>query len=106
MTTVECCPPVVAPSLTDGDAARAADVFKALGHPARVRIVHLLARAPEGEVCACDLIEPTGLAQPTVSHHLKVLREAGLIIGTRRGTWVHYRLVPAALDALRDALRL
>lgn len=86
------------------DAERAASVFKALGHPARVTIVNLLARATADGVCVCDLTEPTGLSQPTVSHHLKLLREAGLIEGDRRGTWVYYHLVPQALADIRKAL--
>lgn len=99
-----CCPPIAEPTLTPADAERAAGVFKALGHPARVTIVHLLARATAGGVCVCDLTEPTGLSQPTVSHHLKLLREAGLIEGDRRGTWVYYRLVPHALGDIQRAL--
>lgn len=99
-----CCPPIAEPTLSAADAERAAGVFKALGHPARVTIVNLLSRATADGVCVCDLTEPTGLSQPTVSHHLKLLREAGLIEGDRRGTWVYYRLVPRALGDIQRAL--
>ncbi|HWH31189.1 MAG TPA: metalloregulator ArsR/SmtB family transcription factor [Egibacteraceae bacterium] len=102
--TQPCCPPIAEPTLSPGDAERAAGVFKALGHPARVTIVNLLARATGAGVCVCDLTEPTGLSQPTVSHHLKLLRQAGLIEGERRGTWIYYRLVPQALSDIQRAL--
>ena len=102
--TETCCPPIAEQTLSAQDAERAANVFKALGHPARVTIVNLLARSTADGVCVCDLTEPTGLSQPTVSHHLKLLREAGLIEGERRGTWVHYRLLPEALSDIQRAL--
>ena len=102
-TAVACCAPLAAPTLDDDEALATAELFSALGDPARVRIVNLLATSSE-PVCACELYEPLGLAQPTVSHHLKVLREAGLVESTRRGTWAFYRLVPEALGALRGAL--
>jgi ArsR family transcriptional regulator len=79
-----------------------ADRFKALGEPARVAIVNRLAAS--GEACVCDLVDSLDLAQPTVSHHLRVLREAGLVAGTRRGTWIYYRLVPEAIEELRATL--
>lgn len=104
MPSQPCCPPIAEPTLSAADAERAAGVFKALGHPARVTIVNLLARATADGVCVCDLTEPTGLSQPTVSHHLKLLREAGLIEGDRRGTWVYYHLVPQALGDIQKAL--
>ncbi len=81
-----------------------AGLFRALGEPARLRLISLIATQPEGEVCACDLVEPLGLSQPTVSHHLKVLYEVGLLEKERRGTWIYYRLVPEQLVALRNAL--
>lgn len=81
-----------------------AATFAALGDPARLRIVSMLAAAPDGSACGCDLEGPLGLAQPTVSHHLKILREAGLIEGERRGRWVHYSIVPERLEDLRAAL--
>ena len=89
------------------DADRASKVavrFKALGDPARLRLLSLIAAHESGEACVCDLTEPLGLSQPTVSHHLKVLREAGLVTGERRGTWVHYSLVPGALTDLAATL--
>ncbi len=75
-----------------------ARVFKALGDPARLRLLSLIGAREGGEVCVCDLTAAFDLSQPTISHHLKVLREAGLIDSERRGTWVYYRLIPAALD--------
>lgn len=89
------------------DQRRAGDLalqFRALADPARLRLLSLIAAHESGEACVCDLTEPLGLSQPTVSHHMKVLREAGMVTGDRRGTWVHYRLVPGALNALRDVL--
>jgi ArsR family transcriptional regulator, arsenate/arsenite/antimonite-responsive transcriptional repressor len=100
-----CCPPLDA-VLDEGDALQVATVFKALSHPARVQIVNLLARSDGGELCVCDFTEAIGLAQPTVSHHLKLLREAGLIAGDRRGTWVYYHLVPDTVASIRQALTI
>ncbi len=99
-----CCPPVMGSPLSEEDAVDVARMFAALADPARLRLLGLLADADAGEVCACDLVEPLGRSQPTVSHHLKVLREAGLIEGERRGTWVWYRVVPERLEELRAAL--
>jgi len=82
-----------------------APVLAALGDPVRLRLVSMLAAAPDGSACGCDLEGPLGLSQPTVSHHLKVLREAGLIEGERRGRWIHYSVVPERLAEIRDALR-
>jgi ArsR family transcriptional regulator len=90
--------------LHERDAAVLAQRFAALADPARLRLLSLIAAQADGEVCACDLVEPLGRSQPTVSHHLKVLREAGLIEGDRRGTWVWYRVVPGGMRDLRDAL--
>ena len=89
------------------DAVQAAPLalrFKALGDPARLRLLSLIAAHESGTACVCDLIDPLGLSQPTVSHHLKVLREAGLVTSERRGTWVHYSLVPGALGDLSAVL--
>lgn len=99
-----CSAPLVRTPMGPELAAALALKFKALGDPARVRLLSMIASHESGEACVCDLTEPLGLTQPTVSHHLKVLREAGMVAGDRRGTWVHYRLVPGALDALRDVL--
>ena len=94
-----CCAPLAAPSLSDEEAAATAELFKALGDPARVRIVNLIARCG-GEVCACDLYEPVGLAQPTVSHHLKKLVGAGLLAREQRGKWAYFSLERAAVEKL------
>lgn len=81
-----------------------APVLAALAEPVRLRMVSMLLDAPEGSCCGCDLEEPLGLSQPTISHHMKVLREAGLVEGERRGRWVHYRVVPSRLEEIADAL--
>ena len=104
LPVVECCAPVLADPLTQGEAEDLAGAFRVLADPARLRLLGLIAASPGGEACACDLIEPLGLSQPTVSHHLKVLTEAGLLERERRGTWVYHRIVRAPFDALRDAL--
>jgi ArsR family transcriptional regulator len=96
-----CCGPETAPlSETERDALAAR--FKALADPTRVAIVNCLSAADE--VCVCNLTDTFELSQPTISHHLKILREAGLVESTRRGTWAYYRLVPEAIAALRGAL--
>ena len=97
---VACCVPLDAPTLSEDEAAAAATMFKALSDPARVRIVNMLATAGEG-VCVCDLTPQLGLSQPTVSHHLRKLAEAGLLDREQRGTWAFYSLNEAALDQLR-----
>jgi ArsR family transcriptional regulator len=100
----ECCPSVLSAPLDEAQAALLAKGFAALADPARLRVLSLLAAAPTGEVCVCELVEPVGKSQPTVSHHLKVLGDAGLITGDRRGKWVWYSIVPDRLAALRSAL--
>jgi len=101
-------PPVAAPLVEAPlDAAQAdvyASMFKALGDPVRLRLLSMIASARDGEVCVCDLTGEFHLTGPTISHHLKVLREAGLVHSDRRGTWVYYRLTPAALPALATLL--
>lgn len=99
--TKVCCRPGAAPEEVDAFLGLA-QCFKALSEPARVAIVNRLASC--GEACVCELVEVLELAQPTVSHHLRVLREAGLIEHERRGTWMYYHLVPAAIDELRATL--
>jgi ArsR family transcriptional regulator, arsenate/arsenite/antimonite-responsive transcriptional repressor len=89
-----------APPMAREAADNLATIFKALGDPTRVAIVHRLAAATQ--VCVCDLNAAFDLSQPTISHHLRILREAGLVEADRRGTWAYYRLVPDAIDALRD----
>jgi ArsR family transcriptional regulator, arsenate/arsenite/antimonite-responsive transcriptional repressor len=90
--------PLVREPLGETAAAGPAQVFKALGDPVRLRLLSLIGAHQGGEVCVCDLTTAFELTQPTISHHLKVLREAGIITSERRGTWVYYRLVPAALE--------
>jgi ArsR family transcriptional regulator len=99
-----CCTPLFAGVINDEDANEMAPVLAALADPVRLRVVSMLAAAPDGSACGCDLEDPLGLSQPTVSHHLKVLREAGLIEGERRGRWIHYRVVPERLAEIREAL--
>lgn len=80
-------------------------MFSALADPARLRLLSLISSAPDGEVCGCDLVEPIGRSQPTVSHHLKILHEAGLVEREKRGVWVWYRAVPSRLDEVAAQLR-
>jgi ArsR family transcriptional regulator len=96
---VACCAPLAAPSLTEAEAEATAELFKALGDPARVRIVNGVARA-RGAVCACDFNESLDLAQPTVSHHLKKLTEAGLLEREQRGKWAYFSLKRDAVEKL------
>ena len=102
---VMCCGPARPAPLDADDASTLAHGFAALGDPVRLQLLGLIAGGDADGVCVCDLVEPVGKSQPTVSHHLKTLRDAGLITGARRGTWVYYRIVPEQLAALRDALR-
>jgi ArsR family transcriptional regulator len=81
-----------------------AGMFKALGDPVRLRLLSMIASAPEGEICVCDLTGEFALTGPTISHHLRILREAGLVDSDRRGTWVYYRPVPDTLTVLADVL--
>jgi ArsR family transcriptional regulator len=91
-------------SLSRDDAETLASGFKALADPGRLRLLSFIASQPEGEACVCQVTEPTGLSQPTVSHHLKVLHDAGLLEREKRGAWVYYRVKAAELEALRAAL--
>lgn len=99
-----CCTPLLAAPLEPEAARQLAGAFKALADPGRLRLLSLVAAHPGGEACVCELTEPLGLGQPTVSHHLKVLHEAGLLEREQRGVWAYYRLVPGRLQMLRDAL--
>ena len=99
-----CCPPLAVRALTAEQAADVAPMFKALGDPVRLRLISLI--ASQAECCVCDLNEAFDLSGPTISHHLKVLREAGLVTGDRRGTWVYYRLRPEAMRRLRALLEI
>lgn len=94
-----CCPPLTERALSPAEAERTAAMFKALGDPVRLRLFSLVASHEGGEACVCD-ISDVGVSQPTVSHHLKKLREAGLLASERRGTWVYYRVEPSVLAAM------
>ena len=96
---VACCAPLAAPVLNEYEAAATAELFKSLADPARVRIVNVLATAGE-PVCACELYEPLGLSQPTVSHHLKKLTDAGLLQREQRGKWAYFSLRRDAVEKL------
>jgi ArsR family transcriptional regulator len=98
---MECCGVLDAP-LAEADAAELAKGFAALADPVRLRLLSLI--AAEDEVCSCNLLEPLGKSQPTVSHHTKTLAEAGLIAGEKRGRWVYWKVVPEQVAALRAAL--
>lgn len=99
-----CCPPLSDEPLTSDWAGDLARMFKALGDPVRLRLLSIVASSDGGEACVCDLTPAFDLTQPTISHHLKVLREAGLLTCERRGTWVHYSVVPPALAQLAAVL--
>ena len=99
IATITCCAPLAAPTLSTDEASATAELFKALSDPARVQIVNRIAVAG-GAVCACDLYEPLGLAQPTVSHHLKKLVEVGLLEREQRGRWAWFSLKRDAVDKL------
>ena len=96
---VPCCPPITSPELSEQDAETMAAMFKALSDPVRVLLFSRVASHGDGEVCVCDLGD-LGVSQPTVSHHLKKLRDAGLVLSDRRGTWVYYRVAPGVLAAM------
>ncbi|MCU1378095.1 MAG: ArsR family transcriptional regulator [Acidimicrobiales bacterium] len=100
--TESCCGTVLGAPLSDADAAQLARAFAALADPVRLKLLSLVAAMDE--VCSCDLQEPLGKSQPTISHHTKALAEAGLIVGEKRGRWMWWRVVPERVAALRDAL--
>jgi len=100
--TDACCTPTLAAPLAPADAEQLAGAFAALADPVRLRLLSLIASA--GECCSCDLQEPLGKSQPTVSHHTKALAAAGLIVGEKRGKWTWWRVVPERLDDLRHVL--
>ena len=105
LATIEaCCAPLLAAPLDQDDAEELALAFKALADPVRLRLLSLIAAAPAGTACSCDLEEPVGKSQPTVSHHLAVLAEAGLITKEKVGRWVNCTVVPDRLAQLRDVL--
>lgn len=104
IASADCCTTTLSSPLDAETAASLAGTFKALGDPVRLRLLSLIAAAGGQEVCVCELTPAFDLSQPTISHHLKVLREAGLLTSERRGTWVYYRVIDDALQRLSDVL--
>jgi ArsR family transcriptional regulator len=99
-----CCAPLVREPLTAAEADQLAATMKALADPTRLRLLSIVAASKDSEACVCDLIEPVGLSQPTVSHHLKILTTAGFLTRSKRGTWAYFTLVPGALDRVSRLL--
>jgi ArsR family transcriptional regulator, arsenate/arsenite/antimonite-responsive transcriptional repressor len=104
VSSVACCSPLSKEAISATDAEAVARTFKALGDPARVRILSIVASHVDQEACVCDLQEPLDLSQPTVSHHLKILMDAGFLTRSKRGTWAYYALVPGSLDSVAGVL--
>jgi ArsR family transcriptional regulator len=100
-----CCAPLLRAPITASQAADLARLLRALADPTRLRLVSMVAAREGGEACVCDLTEPLGLTQPTISHHLKILVEAGIFTRDKRGVWAYYALVPAAMNALSAVLQ-
>jgi ArsR family transcriptional regulator, arsenate/arsenite/antimonite-responsive transcriptional repressor len=98
------CPPLLAGPLDADEAAGLAQALKVIADPARLRLLSLIQAQPTGEACVCHLTEPLGLTQPTVSHHLKVLLDAGLVEREQRGSWAYFRVVPGQLRTLSELL--
>jgi ArsR family transcriptional regulator, arsenate/arsenite/antimonite-responsive transcriptional repressor len=101
-----CCPRLLAATISEAEAELAARIFRALAEPARVRLLSAIAAAGSDGACVCELVEPLKLSQPTVSHHLRVLFEAGLVSRERRGTWIHYHLREDSLAVVSRALHV
>jgi ArsR family transcriptional regulator, arsenate/arsenite/antimonite-responsive transcriptional repressor len=101
-TAASCCPALTVSALSKKDATELAPVFAALSDPVRLRLLSIV--ASEGEVCSCNLEGPLNKSQPTISHHTRVLSEAGLIVGEKRGRWTWWRIVPGQMQRLRDLL--
>lgn len=99
-----CCSPLAREPLSEPAAADLSKIFKALADPVRLRLFSLIASFEGGQACVCDLTGEFDVSQPTISHHLKILRDAGLVASERRGTWVYYWVLPAALARLSDLL--
>ena len=99
-----CCTPLTSGAIDADAAEKLAGAFKALGDPTRVRLLSLIAAAGAGEACICDLTVPVGLSQPTVSHHMRQLVDAGLVTRDQRGKWAYFAVVPEALEALGRTL--
>jgi ArsR family transcriptional regulator len=104
LTASMCCTPLLREPLSASQAGDLARILKALADPTRLRLVSMVAAHEGGEACVCDLTDPLGLTQPTISHHLKVLVEVGIFTREKRGKWAYYALVPSALDALSAVL--
>lgn len=104
VTADACCTPLQREPLTADEAEQLATTMKALADPTRLRLLSIVAASADSEACVCDLIEPVGLSQPTVSHHLKVLTTAGFLTRSKRGTWAYFKLVPGALDRVSQLL--
>jgi ArsR family transcriptional regulator len=104
VSATACCGPLSQETIGATEAEAVARAFKALGDPTRVRILSIVASHPDQEACVCDLQEPLELSQPTVSHHLKVLMDAGFLTRSKRGTWAYYALVPGSLDSVAGIL--
>lgn len=102
----ECCPGLGAAALAESQAVELAAMFKALGDPVRLRLLSLIASHPGGQACVCEISSTVDVSQPTISHHLKLLRTAGLLDCERRGTWVYYWVIPQALQQLSSVLHL
>ena len=100
----DCCSPVVGRVMTAIEAQALAASLKALADPVRLQLVSLVAAHEDGEACVCDLTDPVALSQPTVSHHLKILVDAGILTRQQRGKWAYYRLVPETLNALSSLI--
>src|SRR6201998_702426 len=105
-TLTRCCPALGVAALEEPQAAELAAMFKALGDPVRLRLLSLIASHPGGEACVCEISSTFDVSQPTISHHLKLLRLAGLLDCERRGTWVYYWVIPQALQQLSSVLHL
>jgi ArsR family transcriptional regulator len=103
-TVAASCPPLLQGPLEEREAQRLAQALRAIADPARLRLLSLIQAQPHNEACVCHLTDPLGLSQPTVSHHLKVLLQAGLVEREQRGSWAYYRVTPEPLAALRDVL--
>jgi ArsR family transcriptional regulator len=103
--TGPCCAPLTGGVLTTADAEQLARAFKALGDPSRVKLLSVIAAAGGGEACVCDLLASVSLSQPTVSHHLKILVDAGLLSREQRGKWAYYRVDQDALASIGESLR-
>ena len=104
MFLVECCPQVLDGPVAEADATELATLFKTLADPARIRLISLIASSPGGEACSCDLVEPLGRSQPTVSHHLSQLVKAGILTREQRGKWAWFKVRTERFSQICDAL--